>query len=319
MLLRFALASSLVLAALSPLASPLLAHAQPPEAALIRTEVPSAALEDFGGAIDRVLRARVQHHGVVALDATPALGFEDIQLMVGCLSESTECFAAFAAQLDVEVLFLSSLERAGEEYIISVSVFDARDRSLRSATRRASRDAVEESLIDSLDGIVRELFGLPEPSGPSVSHVADDLAPAATDLDPDTHEPATGLDLDPHEPATHWRPSWAGVALSAFGVAALAVGGGVFALGRSDEDAYLAAPVSTPAEIDAALDRRDAAERALNAGLGTMVAGAALAALGLSLTFALGEDAPVQASLALPDGSHTGAPLGAAVSLTGSF
>lgn len=277
-----------------------------PRAALIRTEIPDATLEDFGRAIDRVLRARVQHHDVVRLDATPALGLEDIQLMVGCLNESAECYAAFAEQLEAEVLFFSSLERAGDEYIISVRVFDARASEERAATRRADDAAVEESLIGAIDGMVRELFGLPAASGPSVTQLATNAD--ATQITRSTNEPSDGGAAT----ETTWQPSWAGVGVAVVGVVAVGAGAAVFVLGQNDEDAYLAAPVGTRVEIDSALDLRDQAESKMSAGLGTMLGGAALAALGVSLTFALGEDVPVQTSALVGPGT-------AGVQLAGSF
>jgi len=255
-----------------------------PVAALIRTEVPGDELEDFGRAIDRVLRARVQDVDVVELSGSPALGLEDIQLMVGCLSESTECFDAFAAQLDVESLFLPSLTRAGDEYIISVSFFDARDDSMRTADRSAE-GAVEESLIDALDGVVRELFGIPEPDpGPEVHEIADGGEEEVTPPPPRTE--------------TRWSPSVAGIIIGAVGVVGVGVGVGLRVAGNNDEDAWLSAPVGDEQQIDAALALRDSAETKKGAGNALLVGGLVLAALGATLTFVLGTETEVEVSAA---------------------
>ncbi|HJL46402.1 MAG TPA: hypothetical protein RMG45_11220, partial [Polyangiaceae bacterium LLY-WYZ-15_(1-7)] len=140
-----------------------------PLTAILQTEVPEPALADFGAALQRVLRAELRSLEVVDIAGTPALGLEDIRLMVGCLSDTPECFEAFAAQLEVEALLLPSLARAGDAYVVSLVFFDGAE--VHEVTRQASEEQVEENLVGGLGGMLRELFGLPpeEAAGPVVT------------------------------------------------------------------------------------------------------------------------------------------------------
>jgi hypothetical protein len=113
------------------------AHADAPRTATLRTVVPAPEYESFGRAVERVARARADDLEVIVSTGTPALELDDLQLMVGCLAESQECYHAIAEQLEVEAVLVPSLEIAGEEVLVTIAFYD--DRSGDSAASSAAR------------------------------------------------------------------------------------------------------------------------------------------------------------------------------------
>lgn len=254
-----------------------LASAQP-QTALIQAQVADEDLAALGRAVDRVVRGRAQRLGVVEFSASPALQLEDIQLMVGCLNQSVECYGSFASELGVEALLIPSVEKTGGESIITVAFFDGTE--IRQASRHAASDE-SESLIASIDGLLRELFGLPEAEG-SVGEGPIDTPPP------------------PEESLSPVGPIVGGVG-AAILVAALGVG----ISANNAEDDYRSAPVGTMQEVEAALEMRSEAQskaRAANALLGV---GAAALATGVILTIVLRKtsDSDVRVGAALGPGT----------------
>ena len=237
------------------------AHAQP-RTALIQTQVTDPSLEALGRAVDRVVRGRAQRLGVVEFGASPALSLEDIQLMVGCLNHSVECYSAFAAQLDVQALLIPSVVKTGGESIVNVAFFDGSE--IREAARHAESDD-SEGLIASLDGLLRELFGLPEPDNDGGGPIDDPI--------------------DPPPPEESLSP--VGPIIGGVGAAALIAALGVGIAANNAEDDYRAAPVTTTAEVEAALDLRSEAQTKARAANAMMGVGAALLATGVILTIVL--------------------------------
>lgn len=276
-----------------------------PRTAFIKTQVPSPDLQSFGRALDRVLLARATNLGVVETTGAPALELGDIRLMTGCLSDSAECFALFAEQLESAALLLPTLEQAGADYIVTLSFFDARDRSLRSATRRARPDAVEESLIDAVDGLLRELFDLPPP--PPTPDLDPGRRPAPSSAPPPSGSAPSGS--EPDSAGERWSP--VGPAVGGVGAALLvgALGAGVAA--RRSEDEYHAAPTTTVQEVDEALALRDEAQRRARAANVLLGVGAAGVAAGVLLTIFLRRPADRSLSLAPSMGpDHVGLSIG---------
>ncbi len=258
--------------------------------ALIRTEVPDPQLADFGRAIERVVRAQATDLEVVEFSGTPALALNDIQLMVGCLSESQECFDQFAEQLQVEALLLPTIERADDEYMITVTYYDRRTRALRSEARRSAGGDVESSLIAAIDMLLRELFDLPP-------------APEGT------------YDFGPQGNGTvdEGGVSGLGIALTAVGVATLAAAIGVGVAASNANDDYLALPTPvTRAEVDALADVRASAETKGTAATALYIAGGAVAALGVVLLIVLsggGDDDEDEEEEAAPEPEVAFAPM----------
>lgn len=238
-----------------------------PLTAVLSASISDDSLRSTGGAIERVIRARIEPLGVVRVAGTPALGLNDLQLAVGCMGETNECLTAVAGQLEVDALLLPAVDRAGSETVVSVTFFDRRNGQSRRAVRRAEQEA---DLLESVEGLLRELFGLP---------------PAPVEPDP-----GTGPGPRPVRGGGGGGISLPGLIVAGVGV--LAVGGGVVfgLMAQSSEDEYATAPTMTPAEIDAAIEIRDRAEtQALLANI-FFAAGGALVLGGAALILLGGDD-----------------------------
>lgn len=232
--------------------------AQVSEAVLLPTEARATGLAATGAAVDRVLRSRLESHAVVRLGATPALGVEDLQLAVGCIAQSAECYAAVAGQLETRLLLMPSLETAGDELVVGLAVFDANDRSITSVVRRV-HGASASGALDVLDSMVREAFSLP--SADRETLVTSDPA-ASHDASPAPRDPAAAIGAG---------------AILGVGVVALAIGIGVGALSRDTLAQYQSASVATEADADAARALYDRASTESTVADVLMPLGAAIA------------------------------------------
>jgi hypothetical protein len=167
-------------------------------------------------------------------------------------------------QVGASMLISPSVQRAGEETVVTLLRFDAAGGEIRTVVRRFVGGDVIAAALDAVPSMLRELFGLPEPS----------TTPAATpEPAPETTEPVDVVE--------HPFPV-APVVVSAVGVALLATGA-VFAMAsKSNEDDYAKARLRNDGEVDDAIDLRDKAKRqATLANIGFGV-GAAVAAVGLT-------------------------------------
>jgi hypothetical protein len=246
-----------------------IAHADPPRTAMLRTVVPEAEYESFGRAIERVARARADELDVIESTGTPALELDDLQLMVGCLAETPECYRAIAAQLEVQAILVPSLEIAGEEALITIAFYDDRNGEIRRVVRRARREFTEESLIDSIDGLLRELFGLPP--APEAAELPHDPPPdPVIPVVPPEEDDGTGLMV---------------LSLSVAGAGVLALGGGFLfgALSEGNETDYREAPTNTMGEVDRANESFETAETQAAIANALFVVGGVLVAAGSAL------------------------------------
>lgn len=206
-----------------------------PRAAALPATASSREVEPLAGALDRVLRADLDKLHVVNTAGTPALALSELQLAVGCVGETPACLTAVAKQLEVEILLLTALDRAGTETVLTVTKFDARkEGSLKRTVRRSSGEKADSELLAAADNMLRELFGLPAM--------------------PD--KPVIDLEPEPVERRPLPLP-----ALIVGGVGAVAVVTGiVFAgLGTATENDYAAAPYSNELEVEQALKLEDRA------------------------------------------------------------
>jgi hypothetical protein len=200
-----------------------------PSAAVFSATASEGVSSSTNGAVDRLLRARLDELHVVRVQSGVSLDLGEAQLALGCIGETAECLRPIAEQIEVDVLVLPSLDRAGGEQVLGILLFDSRDGSLRRAVRR-TRDEVE--LLDTIEGALRELFGLPPPP------------PEHRDSHSGTVQPPSGPDL--------LGPS---ILLGTGGAALVvaAITGGLF-LGESS--AYSSAPAPTNEAEALALESR---------------------------------------------------------------
>ena len=243
------------------LAASTVARAQErPSASLLSTAASPGVGEGLSGAVDRLLRSRVDALGVVDVQGSVALDVGEVQLALGCVGETVECLTQVAQQVGVSVLILPNLDRAGEEVVLSLGRFDSRDGRLRRVVRRVRGERAETEILDAIEGALRELFDLPLPEEDPVA-------------------------LDPIEPPRVVTPPPAGPDLA---LPAITLGTGVAALGaaivtgvlfQSEADAYSVRPGS----MEDVAERQAHARRADDLALATNVlaiTGGVLAAAG---------------------------------------
>lgn len=240
-----------------------------PTAAQVQLRVGDPSLQSLGAALQRLVRSELEVLGTVRMSGTPALPLEDLQLMIGCLGETDECFAAMATQLEVDVVVLPSLDLVGDERVLTVVAFDRRDNRRRSA-RRAHPD--EEALAGSVRSLLRELYELPPEPEPEPLPTEEPREPEPVEA------PSRGPGIVP------------GVVIGAVGLATLGAALGVgLASGRAEDD-YREAPVRTVEEVDAALARRSDAARLGTTATALYVVGGALTIAGVVLAVLFGRE-----------------------------
>lgn len=247
------------------LAAPVVAQERP-TASILQTQRSSGVDEGTGGAFDRMVRQRLDALGVVRVSGSVVLDLEQVQIALGCMGETAQCMAAVTSELGVNVLLVPSLDRTDEQLVASVLLFDARDQSQRRAIRQASS---QTALLEEVEPMLRELFGLP----PIEEH----------------HEPGAAADETPQIPPP------AGLSVVPFvliGVGAAALVGGAISgwLAQSDGDAFARASPRTEAEVNAAYARRAQAETEALAANVLFIAGGAIAAGGLVWLLAAGNE-----------------------------
>lgn len=262
----------LLLATLSSLAlvifSVRLARAQDaPTASVLATATSDGVRAGFSGAVDRMVRARLDSLGVVRVQGSVALDIAEVQLALGCVGETPECLGQAAQQIGVQVLILPNLDRAGDELVLGVARFDAASGSLRRTIRRGAGEDAETQILDAIESLLRELFELPALPEPDTSVVEEDTHDDAHETTPVT--PASGPDL-----------VLPGVTIGV-GAAALIAGiaTGVAFLG--EQDAYALAAQTADDVAERASHRRTADDLALATNV-LFIGGGVIAAAGVA-------------------------------------
>ena len=113
-----------------------------------------------GAAFDRTVRARLDNLHVVRTEGAVALDLEQIQLALGCMGETTECLGGVAAETGTPIIVVPSLAQANGQIIATILVFDGRDSSIRRGTRETAAGDTS-TLLGGVEGLLREVFGLP--------------------------------------------------------------------------------------------------------------------------------------------------------------
>lgn len=221
-----------------------------PLAAALGATASSPEVEPLAGAVERVLRAELDRLNVVNTAGTPALSLAELQLAVGCVGETPACLSAIAKQLEVELLLLTRLDRSGVETVLTVTLYDQRKpEAVKSGVRRGSGEKSDAVLLESIDGLLRELFGLPPPPPKPVAEVREK------------------------------KVSVPALVVGGIGGVALVTGGifgGLFLSAESDANR---APLGNRAEVDRVIEIRDTADgRGTTAVTCFAIGGAALVA-----------------------------------------
>lgn len=252
-----------------------------PRAAVLRIQASAGADIERADAIERVLRAKIDALGVIENAGTPALGVSDLALAVGCLGETQECHRAIAEQLEVDALILADLASTGGEHVLTVRLFDARSGETTTRSTTATGLKAEVRLLESVEPLVRELFGLPPAPSPE---------DAATD----------------GEATDRSRSPWSFVAAGA-GLGAIVAGTVLGLKAKEKEDAYAALLPRSASDVDEAHRLLDEARKnALFANV-LFAAGGALVVTGVVLFFVLDRKSDPDRLAVLPFGiAHGG-------------
>lgn len=131
-----------------------------PSAAVLETEASGFDAETTG-AVDRMIRARLDGLEVVRTSSGVALDLSEVQLALGCVGETPDCLAPVASELSVQLLLIPHLDETGGQLQLTIALYDDRDRTIRRVLRQASGERARTDLLDAVDGQLRELFGLP--------------------------------------------------------------------------------------------------------------------------------------------------------------
>jgi len=273
-----------------------------PNAVVLRTQARDENLTSMGRALARVVRSRLGELDTWRVDGTPDLGLEAIQLAVGCMGETSDCLRLVAEQLGVSVLVVPSLDHAGENTVLGLTLYRTDvDPPLATATRQLggadSHGGVEEAahaaLVDLL-GDRPEWWSEDHQGAGAASDTHDVLDTPGDDAASDTHDVLDTPDDDAtsgHDeaPASSglFRYRWGWLTASG-GVALLAIGAGLGLASQNNDDSYGSAPTSTRAEVDHALSLYSKAQRqgrAANAlfALGGVAVGTGLVGMLLGL------------------------------------
>ncbi|MFT5354060.1 MAG: hypothetical protein ACI9KE_001260 [Polyangiales bacterium] len=239
---------------------------EPARTAVMRPAVAGVAQESLGGPVGRVVRARVDELGVVRAADTPAATFADLQLAVGCLSATMDCYRAVSSQLGVEALLLTTLDEVGAATILTIVFADTRgEGDTQQVTRTFQGNQRDNQVLDAIVGMLYELYDVEPPPERSVPTPPDASGGTGT---------RTG---QPIAPAGSSFPT-ATVLVGVVALAALAAGIGTGIASSGTEDSFASSPTRTAAEVDLTLALQTKGERqALSANILFVVGGVAAA------------------------------------------
>jgi len=258
-----------------------------PSAVVLRTQVRDENLTSMGRALARVVRSKLGELDTWRVDGTPDLDLEDIQLAVGCMGETSDCLRLVAEQLGVSVLVVPSLDHAGENTVLGLTLYRTDvDPPLATATRQLGGADSDGGVEQAAHAALVELLGdRPEwwSDGPPDSNAASDTHDV---LDTPDDDATSGQDEAPASGGL-FRYRWGWLTASG-GVALLAIGAGLGLASQNNDDSYGSAPTSTRAEVDHALSLYSKAQRqgrAANAlfALGGVAVGTGLVGMLLGL------------------------------------
>jgi hypothetical protein len=248
--------------------------ADAPTASLLQTVRSSGVDAGTSGALDRMIRQRLDELGPVHVSGQVALDLEQLQIALGCIGENDACLRAVATETGTRFVLVPSLDRAESELVASVLLFDVSNGLQRRASRRASGATAMATLLEEVEPMLRELFQMPAAQGRDGRR---DAAPggAARPAEP----MATRASLSP----------WPIVILSVGVVAAI---GGVVVAGLAAQDRadYRSTAISTSADVDRALSILDRANTEATAANALMIGGGVIAAAGLTWLLAAGNE-----------------------------
>lgn len=219
-----------------------------------------------GAAFDRTVRSRLDALHVVRTEGAVALDLEQIQLALGCMGETTECLGGVATETGTPIIVVPSLAQANGRIVATILMYDQRDSSIRRGTRETSAGDTS-TLLGGVEGLLREVFGLPAPA-------------------------VTQSDITPPPPPPH-TTSLSPVPIVVIVVGGLALIGGAIAGGLSIGDASTyqgAARYTSQADVDANLAVLSRQQTEATVADALLIGGAIVAVGGLIWQMAAGNE-----------------------------
>jgi len=237
-----------------------------PRAAVFPTANSEPGLGELASALDPVVLAKLGDLQIVQGSTRPGLDLPAAEIAIDCVGETRECLSAMAQQVGAPMLIAPTVQRAGEETVVTILRFDAAgEGDIRTVVRRFDGGDVTAAALDAVPAMLRELFGLPEPSA-----AVAEPRPAEP---PETSEP---VDVPEHPFPV------APVVVTAVGVALIATGAAFAMASQQNEDDYARTRVPDDQSVNDAIKLREKAKHQAtlaNIGFG---AGAAVTAVGLT-------------------------------------
>jgi len=126
-----------------------------------------------GAAFDRTVRARLDSLHVVRTEGAVALDLEQIQLALGCMGETTECLGGVASETGTPIIVVPSLAQANGQIIATI----------RRGTRETGAGDTS-TLLGGVEGLLREVFGLPAVAATETDTMPPPPPPHTTSLSP---------------------------------------------------------------------------------------------------------------------------------------
>lgn len=236
----------------------------PPSVLVIATQA------EEGSAEAKVLAS--VREAVGALDAVellpPApLDLEAVQLAIDCSDESAECFGEIATRMQAQIVIVPALKRRSDSLELHIKLFDKRTGAQpTSALRKQAGTRLDETLLEAVPGMVRELLQLEGEGELTAEPKASESQPALAPAPADGGDPTSGssgaaaeLPLGP-------------IVLAGSGLSLVVGGLVVGAIASSTEDDYASRTIDTVEQAKQADEVRKSGERealAANLLLGT--------------------------------------------------
>ncbi len=264
------------------------AQDEQPMAALMRSSAP-AGQAGLAGALDRFARSALDELEVVRVTGTLALDLEQAQLALGCMAENPACLKTVADENEVTVLLAPRIDRAGEELVLTVLMYDGQANTVSQGVRRVPANAGADGLLDRVPGLLRELFGLPQVEEPDPIAAGSGAGRGPGDGSTSGTGDGNGLGTGEgnglgREPARRAEP--AGIGLGGpilLGVGAAALVGGVVAAvlhsgAKSDYEDHQVTDAATARDASSLFDQ---AQTRGHVATGLLIGGGVVAAAGL--------------------------------------
>jgi hypothetical protein len=237
---------------------------------------------DLAAAVDGALLHKLKALAGIENPKVSPVDLAEIQLNVGCEGESRACLSSVAETLQVESLVVRHLSVAATGTLtLRLTRFDAALAQEPLTVQATAAPEMLTEIVEKVPALVRELFGLPEPSAvPAPAPAPAPIASAPNELPDAQRDTRTGPPTDDRSGGTVGAITW--VTLAA-GVAVLTGGVALGISARSSYDDFKHTPVATREDVHRLSADLDALQTKGTIANVLMPVGGALLGLGATL------------------------------------